>query len=256
MKPASATLPRLGIQLYTVRDLTDDDLFRDTLAAVAGMGFEGVEFAWKYGGMAPAELADFLASLGLTCCGLFARNLAELLDPGHVIYDYARALGSPFVTASVSGREAEWDKLLPQLDQAGRIAADRGLQFTYHNHWQEFDAAPGHSSYDRLLAETDPELVKIELDLGWTRKGGWDPMALWWRLGPRVRQIHLRDYDEGSGQICDLGDGFVEPEAAFAQARELDVPWLIFEQDRYPVSPLASCQTCIERCAQARSVVG
>ncbi len=251
-----APSPRLGIQLYTVRDLTDDAQFRDTLAELARLGFAGVEFAWKYGTMAPAELAGFLASLGLACCGLFAKNLAELLDPGHAIYDYAQALGCPFVTASVSGREAEWDTLLPQLNQAGRIAAGHGLSFTYHNHWQEFDAAPGHSSYDRLLAETDPALVRLELDLGWARKGGWEPMSLWRQLGPRVRQIHLRDYDEKACQICDLGDGFVEPAQVFAQARELEVPWLIFEQDRYPVSPLASCQVCIDRCAAARPVAG
>jgi sugar phosphate isomerase/epimerase len=247
------TAPRLGIQLYTVRELTDDGQFRDTLTKLARLGFEGVEFAWKYGGMSPTELADFLASQGLTCCGIFARSLADLLDSGHATYAYAHALKSPFVTASVSGREAEWDALLPQLNLAGRIAADHGLQFTYHNHWQEFDGPPGHSSYDRLLRETDPELVKLELDLGWTRKGGWEPMELWNRLGPRIRQIHLRDYDEGAGQICDIGDGFIDPPQVFAQARKLGVPWLIFEQDRYPVSPLASCQVCTERCTAART---
>ena len=44
---------------------------------------------------------------------------------------------------------------------------------------------------------------------------------------------------------------WIEVGQVFAQARELGTPWLIFEQDRYPVSPLASCQVCAERCAQA-----
>ena len=248
----SATSPRLGIQLYTVRELTGDATFRDTLRALADLGFEGVEFAWKYGGMSPSALASFLDSLGLVCCGLHVK-LDELLDPAHQVYEYALATSSPFITTSLAGREAEWDTLLPQLDRVGRIAAGKGLEFTYHNHWQEFNAAPGASAYDRLTGTTDPARVKLELDIGWARKAGRDPVALWRQLGARVRQVHLRDYDEKSGQICDVGDGFIDVVRVFAQARELRTPWLIFEQDRYPVSALESCRVCAERCAQERS---
>lgn len=237
--------PQLGIQLYSVRDLTGDDTFRATLTTLAGLGFQGVEFAWKYGGMAPAELADFLTSLGLACCGLHVQ-LNELLDPGHRVYQYAQATGSPFITTSLAGKEAEWDKLLPALNQAGRIAADHGLAFTYHNHWQEFVA----DAYDRLVSETDPACVKLELDIGWTHKAGQDAMALWRKLGTRVCQLHLRDYDVAQAQVCDVGDGFIDLPAVVAQARELGTPWLIYEQDRYPVSPFASCQVCAERCAK------
>lgn len=236
--------PRLGIQLYTVRDLTGDDRFRVTLATLAGLGFHGVEFAWKYGGMDPAALADFLASLGLACCGLHVQ-LDELLDPGHRVYQYARATGSPFITTSLAAREADWNALLPALGRAGQIAADQGLELTYHNHWQEFAT----DAYDRLVGETDPALVKLELDLGWAHKAGRDALALWRELGLRVRQVHLRDYDAKSDQVCNVGDGFIDVAQIFAQARELGTPWLIFEQDRYPVSPLASCQVCAERCA-------
>jgi sugar phosphate isomerase/epimerase len=244
--------PRLGIQLYTVRDLTGDTTFRDTLRALADLGFEGVEFAWKYGGMQPAALAAFLDSLGLACCGLHVK-LEELLDPGHAVYDYALATGSPFVTTSLCGREAEWPTLLPQLERAGRVAADQGLEFTYHNHWQEFNAAPGASAFDRLVEATDPALVKLELDLGWAQKAGWNPMDLWRQCGQRTPQIHLRDYDTAAGQVCDVGDGFIDTGRVFALARELGTRWLIYEQDRYPVSALESCRVCSARCAPQRA---
>jgi sugar phosphate isomerase/epimerase len=248
----STASPRLGIQLYSVRDLTGDATFRSTLETLAGLGFDGVEFAWKYGGMAPAALAAFLDSLGLACCGLHVK-LEELLDPGHQVYAYALATRSPFITTSLCGREAEWDTLLPQLDRAGRIAADKGLEFTYHNHWHEFNAAPGASAFDRLVRETAPALVKLELDLGWAQKAGWDPMDLWRQHGTRTPQIHLRDYDAKTGQVCDIGDGFIDAGRVFAQARELGTRWLIYEQDRYPLSALESCRVCSECCAPHRS---
>ena len=54
-----------------------------------------------------------------------------------------------------------------------------GLGFAYHNHDFEFTNKPGGTSlYDRLLEDTDPALVKIELDL---YLGGRMPARAWRR---------------------------------------------------------------------------
>jgi len=238
--------PRLGIQLYTVRELTGADTFKDTLRQLSELGFEGVEFAWRYGGMGPEALAAFLDALGLTCCGLHVK-LPELLDPEHQVYDYALATGSRFITTSLAGRQAEWPALLPQVQEAGRIAAGKGLVFTYHNHWQEFEPIAGEYALDRLFAGTDPELVKAEIDLGWVCRAGVNPYTYWRKYGQRAPQIHLRDYDVAAGAVCDVGDGFIDPHATVRQARECGAEWLIYEQDTYPVSPFASCRVCAER---------
>lgn len=62
---------QVGLQLYTVLDECQRD-FRGTLRAIADMGYQGVEFAWQYGDMAPDALARFLKELGLACCGWHA----------------------------------------------------------------------------------------------------------------------------------------------------------------------------------------
>src|SRR5213594_3090797 len=57
-----ATLP-IAAQLYTVRDLMKED-FAGTVRAVAGLGYEGVEFAGLYN--TPArEVRALLDELGL-----------------------------------------------------------------------------------------------------------------------------------------------------------------------------------------------
>ncbi len=253
VKPSS--LPRIGIQLYSVRDLTDPAEFNTTLARLADMGFEGVEFAWKYGDMTPAQLAVFLKSLDLDCCGMHV-GLDELLQPDHVIYEIAAALASPYITTSLAGRENAWDVLLPNLNAASRIAADHGLCFTYHNHAQEFNATPGNSAYDQLVDVSASAPVGLELDLGWIHKAGWDALSVWRRLADRTPQIHLRDYDRSAQQGCDVGDGFMDLNIIWEQARELGTSWLIYEQDHYPVGPLESARVCMERLQATRPDAG
>jgi len=247
MGNTSPSAPKLGIQLYTVRDLMDDAHFVDTMRRVAEFGFEGVEFAWKYGGMKPKELAAFLADLGLACCGVYVK-LEELLDPNHEVYDYALAAGSPYVTTGLAGQLDQWDALIPQVEQAGRVAKDKGLVFTYHNHHQEFDRGmEGKYALDVLWERTDPDLVRVQLDLGWAHKAGAPALDYWRQYGERTPTIHLRDYNAETGRICDIGDGFIDPAAIVAQARELGTDWMIYEQDDYPVSAFDSCQKCMER---------
>lgn len=242
--------PCLGIQLYSVRNLTGDDTFRETLTHLADLGFQGVEFAWKYGGMSPEELAEFLRSVGLLCCGLHVQ-LEELLDPHHRVYEYALATGSPFITTSLCSRVGEWPELIPKIRQAGAIATEKGLCFTYHNHWQEFEKLGDVYAQDILRDQTDPTTVSFELDLGWIRRGGEEPMAYWRTYAGRVPQIHLRDYDTGTEKVCDVGTGFLDVSAVAAQAVELGTQWLIYEQDTYPVSPMVSAEVCIAECRKA-----
>lgn len=58
----SSTTPLLSVQLHSLRDAVADD-FKGTLTAIAEMGFDGVEFAGRYGEFAsdPEGLKTFLA---------------------------------------------------------------------------------------------------------------------------------------------------------------------------------------------------
>lgn len=237
--------PRLGIQLYSVRTLCEDATYKTTLTQLAQLGFEGVELAWKYGGMNPQELADFLQSIGLQTAGMHVK-LDELLTPGHQVYQYAKVLGSPFITTSQHTRTGDWPQVIQQLQAAGRIARDHGLQLTYHNHAQEFITVDGQTSlpWDQLIAQSDPALVALELDLGWAHKAGADAIATWHQSAARTPQIHLRDYSRERQTMCDIGDGFLDCTVIKRDAKRLGTRWVIYEQDAYPISPMDSAKVC------------
>ncbi|MCK5805116.1 MAG: TIM barrel protein [Lentisphaeria bacterium] len=241
---------KLGIQLYTVRDLSGDGMFKETLQTLADLGFEGVEFAWQYGGMDPSELANFLKSAGLECCGMHVQ-LDELLNAEHLVYKYAMAMQAAYITTSLASRVSEWDALIPLVEQAGRVAATKGLQFTYHNHHQELVRVGGEYELDRLFSQTSPEFVKCELDIGWIKKGGGDPMAHIAKYAGRLPQIHFRDYDDRRDSVCDVGEGFINASSVRSAGESAGTEWLVFEQDVYPVSALTSCEVCVARCREA-----
>jgi len=237
---------KFGIQLYTVREHTDDTQFKETISRLADMGFQGIEFAWRFGGMEPDALADFLKSARLECCGLHT-SLDALLDPADKNYAYALACGARFITTSLASSTAEFKELAPKLEKAGSVARGKGLRLTYHNHHQEFTSlVDGVRAQDYLIRHTAPGLVELELDIGWIKKGGEDSMAYWREHGNRAPQIHLRDYDPKTDKVTDIGKGFIDLSAVMAQARDFNTAWLIYEQDCYPVCAFDSCQACAE----------
>lgn len=235
----------IGIQLYTVRSLLDDD-FSGTLQALAEMGYQGVEFAGNYGGLPPKELANLLKTLGLQCCGLHAK-LDEIGNPQSNSYQYAKALGSPYITTSLAKAVAkDWGATIQNVNEAAPVATQAGMTFTYHNHAQEFAKINGAYALDLLYEKTDPAHVKAELDTYWIRKGGEDPAAYIRKYAGRIPQVHLKDMDAGDESFAEVGEGILDMKDILAAAEEADSEWIIVEQDTCKRPPLESANISIE----------
>lgn len=234
----------LGIQLYTVREECVKD-FRGALSALANMGYQGVEFAWNYGGITPEQLAGLLKELGLRCCGLHA-PLADLLVEGSDSYRYALAIESHFITTSCAGDVAkDWRGTIEKLKLAGRTAKSVGVTFTYHNHAQEFQRIEEQYALDMLYTAADPQLVKAELDTYWIKKGGADPASYIRKYSGRTPQVHLKDMDRSDGSFTEPGEGLIDLPAVFEAARDGGAEWIIYEQDICKRPPLESARKTV-----------
>jgi hypothetical protein len=86
---ASRTLDRIGVQLYTVRDMIKTD-FEGTLAKVAAVGYSEVEFA-GYFDHQPKDIRAILERLHLTAPSehvsyeVVQNKWPETLDAAHVV---------------------------------------------------------------------------------------------------------------------------------------------------------------------------
>jgi len=72
------------------------------------------------------------------------------------------------------------------------------MKILVHNHTVEFEKLTDSpqkmmTGYDVLLAETDPSLVTMQLDIGWTYIAGVDPIALFKRYPGRFELWHIKD---------------------------------------------------------------
>ena len=222
-----------GLQLYNFREELKQD-FRGALKEIAHLGYDGVEFASRYGDMEPEELAALLKELKLECAGTMFRK-TDVCDMTSPVWDMAKALDSPAVTFSYTDDLPDgWWTLLEMCRQAGRNASAHDTIFSYHNHWLEFTRLEdGKYIMTEILAETDPAQVFIEPDVCWLTRAGVDPVSWIRKYAPRIRQVHLKDLrvPQERETMTALGKGCVDLAGCIAAAKETPCQWLIYEQD-------------------------
>jgi sugar phosphate isomerase/epimerase len=244
---AAEPAPRLGVQLWSVKDDLKQD-FEGTLAKLAAMGFQGVEFAGDFGRYAkdPAGLRAFLDKQGLACAG------------AHL--DFAALAGDRFADTTAFYRAAgcrnlliAWDKRGATPEGAAAIAREMsalsmklkplGMRIGYHNHAQEMTGPAGRTPWDGIAAGTPQEAI-LQQDIGWTVFAGKDPVALIRRYPGRTITSHFKaKLEEGSAGKPIIGQDRTDWPAVYAAARaEGGAEWIVLEQEEYPdgMRPLAA----------------
>lgn len=229
-----------AIQLYSVRDHMDED-FVGTLEKIAGMGYTAVEFA-GFGGLSADELKGHLDRLGLTAFSTHTgfdilsddEKLKELLE-------YHKTIGAKYIICPWYELKTLEDvhKLAALLNHVGQVAAACGIRTGYHNHGHEFETVDGTYLLDHLMAETDPETVKMELDVFWAEHAGCACIPYIEKYGSRCALVHLKQIDAEKNSV-DLPDGVIDMKAVIETARSFGTDTFIVEQEAYPVDSLIS----------------
>jgi sugar phosphate isomerase/epimerase len=81
------------------------------------------------------------------------------------------------------------------LNANGKLLQKFGMKQTFHQHTTEWWPLAGSdlSAYDVILAETDPALVTMKLDIGWAYVGGQDIVGLFNKNPGRFEVWHVKD---------------------------------------------------------------
>jgi sugar phosphate isomerase/epimerase len=222
------TAQAVGVQLYTVRDLMAEDV-AGTLAAVAGIGYREVEFA-GYFNQDPHAIRSWLDAEGLTAPS--AHFHVEDWEPA---FEVATILGhrylvDPWIAPDKRETLDDYRRVAETFNEIGLQAQAAGFQFAYHNHDFEFQPMDGQIPFDVLLAETDPDLVQIQLDLFWTTHGGGDPLEYFAAYPGRYPSVHVKDRSP-DGTMVDVGRGAIDFPAIFADAEAAGVEHYFVEHD-------------------------
>lgn len=252
---------QIGLELYTVRDLLPKD-YEGTLAKVAEIGYKEVEPATDYAGLEPKQFRALLDKFSLSAPTTHVGatdgpDLEKQLEGFQIMgirYTEIRG-GAPPAGAGGGARgrgdnaqaEESVKRSAQQINKHGEIARKFGMKMLIHNHTQEFQPFEGGAlrPYDVLLAETDPALVAMQLDIGWASVAGQNILEMFQKHPGRFELWHVKDarnmkwmtpqMNQGermrAAMLVPVGQGEVDYKSIFAAARQAGLKHFCVEQD-------------------------
>src|SRR5689334_22866024 len=177
-RPAAA-LPMnvpLGFQAFEiVPDLNKD--FDGTLKAMSAMGYKLIDMVAMnpYSLRTSKGLKAAFTNAGLDCNVCHWGYAAWNTQFGQMA-DYSNGLGVKHVICGPKPNlktSADWKSMAADLNKFGAMSKKEGLTIAYHNHEIEFVKTPeGEVPWDLLVTNTDPALVRFQIDVGNLTFGG------------------------------------------------------------------------------------
>ena len=259
----NAPVTNPGLQLFTLFGVLDQDV-PGGIKKIAGIGFKEIEsaFSMKGGfyGLKAKEFATLLKDNGLSWKSHHVlgapfkmpagakppvgadgkpitippmKNLKENMQ--ELVDGVAEGGVSYLVCANIplnTGDEIK--EAVDILGKTGEACKKAEITFAYHNHEAEFKNIDGQVPYDVLLTQLKPEILSMELDLGWASHSGNDPVELFKKYPGRFPLWHVKDIDKASGKPVELGAGFIDFKRIFDNASTAGMKHFFLEQDGAP----------------------
>ncbi|OVE74064.1 hypothetical protein BVX94_01730 [bacterium B17] len=227
----------MSLQLYSVRNHCKQD-FDKSLADVASLGYDGVEFAgyYKYGNKAK-ELKKKLDDLGLKAAGTHIR--ANSFDKNNIqkTIDFHKEIGCKYLIVPGDGRfsHPEQSKQYAELmNKAAEALKPHALYCGHHNHTSEFKIAEGEKTYWDLFAERTSDDVVLQQDVGWTVHAKRDPVMYIEKYPGRTKIVHFKPTAMEKSKKPIIGQDSVPWKEIISACRKVGgTEWATVEQEKY-----------------------
>ncbi len=244
-----------GIQLYSVRTAMKADPL-GTLKQLSDMGYRHVEHAnyanRKFYGWSVSEFKKILNGFGMSMPSghtvLDAKHWdatkKDFTNEWKYTVEDAAAMGQSFVISpwlEESKRKSMGDlkSFMEIFNRSGELCKKFGMKFGYHNHDFEFsEKVEGKVLFDIILAETDPNLVMQQLDIGNMLNGGGKALEVMQQYPGRFESMHVKDEIKATEghepfESTILGKGVVPIKAIIDLGRASGTKHFIIEQESY-----------------------
>jgi sugar phosphate isomerase/epimerase len=237
----------IGLQLYSIRHECEKDL-AGSLAKVAEMGYDGVEFAGYYGHDAK-EIKSLLKKTGLRCCGSHTGWAA--VQPGalEATVAYNEAIGNKYIIVpglppERQASRAAWLQTAASFNDLAAKLAPNSMLTGYHNHFVEFTPLDGELPWDTLFSNTGPNVV-MQLDTGNARHGGADPATFLMRYPGRAITVHLKAYSAANDTAL-IGEDDEDWQRIFHLCETVGgTKWYIVEYEKDVPSMMDAVAGCV-----------
>lgn len=259
--------------------LGDDFSFGQVVSEMALAGFEGCSVGHKFP-KDPDVLEEELSRRGLRVSEPWSSTFFTVNDMhDRTIEDFRTSMafikrmgGTDVVVAElghavhqqpvppISNKpvfdDSQWKAMVDGLNNLGRMAAEDDMRLCYHHHMGT--GVMTRSEVDRLMNETDPEVVHLLFDTGHLYWAGDDPLDMAKAYADRIKHVHLKDIRWDVMESCNErnlsflesviegvftvpGDGVIDFRPIFQTLADAGYEgWLIVEaeQDPHKANPL------------------
>lgn len=259
----------VGVQPHTFSEELEKD-YVGAITKVAEIGYKGIELGPPPEGVTISQQKNLLDELGMKVVGCHVGFNTLDIEVEKIANYLEEINGEKFATISLlfSSKEKVLQKA-KKMNEIGERFRKHDVTFLYHNHHWEFLKIEGEYILDILMRETDPELVKTELDTYWIKRGGEDPVEYLRKFKNRAPLLHIKDMEAGSEELtkgfkegninleeffsqgieepfAEIGEGILDFNKISEVADEVGTEWLIVEQDKCRRDPFESLKISYE----------
>jgi len=235
----------VGVQIYSLRNQLKQDGAK-ALDVLKALNVKYVEIGIEsHYGLTQEQMKQALDERGLVPIAAHAGQ-GFLLNKTEEAIAAARFFGLKYLGVAWASHqkpldEAQTLKIAADFNEIGKRLKAAGIQFFYHNHGFEFQPHKDGTLFDLLMAKTDPDLVKFEMDVLWTVFPGQDPVKLLKKYPDRWVLMHLKDLKKGvAGNFSGgtdltndvvLGTGQADYPAILKACQEIGVKYYFIEDE-------------------------
>jgi sugar phosphate isomerase/epimerase len=245
----------IGVQVYSVRSVAEKDL-AGTLAQIAKMGYQGVEFAGYYGHGAK-EIRKMLDDNGLVCCGTHTQYADLANDKLAATLEFNKILGNKYVIVPwLQGDEKDmknsWLKYAERFNVLAEKLKPQGMFIGYHAHAHDLHPLDGTTSWDIFFSNTRKDVI-MQIDTGNAMSGGGDPIAVLKKYPGRAVTVHLKEYSATNPKAM-IGEGDVQWVELFKLCRTIGgTKWYIIEEEKDTVPPMQGIEISLKNFKKFRT---
>lgn len=233
----AARLLRIGLQMRSLGPGVESNP-GPGLQEAAALGYREIEI-WAPEGTVPdvPAIRAALNQFGLTAPSRHVQ-MSDLFTNARRVLVECQLLGSRHVVCSevpFAQRQSldGYARVAELLNAAGRLTASVDIQLAVHPHRDDFIARAGVIPYEFLLRNTDPALVKMQLDAVLLTQVNRDPASELEQHPGRFPTVHVNDIQPPPAEMpVTLGAGRVDFPALLAAATRAGVQHYFVEDLR------------------------
>ncbi|GIN71558.1 inosose dehydratase [Bacillus sp. J14TS2] len=194
-------------------ELGSENTFEQCISEMALAGFSGTEVGTKY----PRDADKLKKALALRnieiasawfSAFLTTQPLEQVKQEFILHRNFLAEMGAKVIVVSEQGHsiqkedlplfenkpvftDDDWTKLVSGLHELGRLAKEKGMDIVFHHHMGT--GVQTTEEINRLMEQTDPELISLLYDTGHLYLSGEDPVEVLKHHLPRIKHVHLKD---------------------------------------------------------------